>query len=60
MIHSDGEVYEGEWVNDKAHGFGVYLHSDGSRYEGEWLNDKQHGTGIETWQDGIIIFNNHN
>lgn len=26
LIHSDGDVYEGEWKNDKAHGKGVYVH----------------------------------
>ena len=22
LIHADGDVYEGEWLEDKAHGFG--------------------------------------
>lgn len=25
LIHADGDVYEGEWFNDKAHGYGIYL-----------------------------------
>ena len=24
LIHAEGDVYEGEWLNDKAHGFGKY------------------------------------
>ena len=32
LIHSDGDVYTGEWVNDKAHGYGIYLHKDGASY----------------------------
>jgi hypothetical protein len=40
LIHSDGDVYDGEWLNDKAHGKGVYLHKEGSSYEGEWFEDK--------------------
>ena len=24
LIHADGDVYDGNWLNDKAHGFGVY------------------------------------
>ena len=51
-MHTDGDVYEGEWLDDKAHGQGVYYHEDGSKYEGEWFEDKQHGIGTESWPDG--------
>ena len=34
LIHSDGDVYEGEWNNDKAEGKGTYYHSDGAKYIG--------------------------
>ena len=34
LIHADGDVYEGEWKNDKAHGSGVYKHTDGAEYRG--------------------------
>ena len=37
LIHSDGDVYEGFWKDDKAHGYGVYNHLDGARYEGNWF-----------------------
>jgi len=40
MIHADGDVYEGTWKDDKAHGFGVFNRTDGSKYEGEWYEDK--------------------
>jgi len=30
LIHADGDVYEGEWVKDKAHGQGKYIHMDGA------------------------------
>ena len=40
LIHSDGDVYEGEWNNDKAEGKGTYYHSDGAKYIGSWLDDK--------------------
>ena len=26
LIHADGDVFEGHWLNDKAHGKGVYIH----------------------------------
>lgn len=51
LIHADGDIYEGEWKDDKANGFGVYIHVNGAKYEGEWLNDKQHGQGVENWPD---------
>lgn len=34
LIHPDGDVYEGEWVDDKAQGKGIYLHEDGASYTG--------------------------
>ncbi len=46
LIHTDGDIYEGEWVNDKAHGIGTYIHKDGSNYEGQWYKDKQEGEGL--------------
>ncbi len=30
----------GNWENDKANGYGVYIHANGSKYEGEWKDDK--------------------
>ena len=39
----DGDVYQGDWKDDKAHGQGFYNHTDGARYEGQWFEDKQHG-----------------
>ena len=41
LIHNDGDVYEGDWVNNKAQGTGEYRHYDGARYVGEWVNDIQ-------------------
>jgi len=40
LIHADGDVYEGEWVRDKAQGKGKYTHLYGATYQGEWLEDK--------------------
>lgn len=34
LIQASGDVYEGEWVNDKAEGKGVYFHQDGTSYTG--------------------------
>jgi hypothetical protein len=40
LIHADGDVYEGEWKEDKAHGKGKYIHMDGAEYNGDWIDDK--------------------
>jgi len=40
LIHADGDVYEGDWVNDKAQGRGTYEHMDGAKYVGEWREDR--------------------
>lgn len=36
LIHADGDCYEGDWKNDRAHGQGEYIHTDGAKYQGEW------------------------
>jgi hypothetical protein len=44
-------VYEGEWENNKAHGFGIYKHNSGAIYQGYWRKNIQSGIGIEIWMD---------
>jgi MORN repeat len=46
------DIYEGEWLDGKAHGFGDYCNSNGTTYKGFWVADRQHGDGLETWPDG--------
>jgi len=40
LIHADGDVYTGQWVDDKAHGKGQYNHTDGAKYDGDWVQDR--------------------
>jgi hypothetical protein len=40
LLHADGDVYIGEWLNDKAKGKGEYFHVNGAKYIGEWKDDK--------------------
>ena len=42
-------IIKGEWREDKANGYGVYIHVNGARYEGNWRDDLQDGNGVETW-----------
>jgi len=44
--YSNGNIYEGEWVNDKKHGHGKYIFKNGDIYEGEFKNDEINGKGI--------------
>ena len=45
MIYSDGNSYEGSWLNDKKHGHGKFIWLDASTqqtigvYEGNFEND---------------------
>ena len=45
----DGDEFEGEWKDDKANGYGVYVHINGAKYEGNWKDDIQDSFGVETW-----------
>jgi len=47
-----GERYEGEWVDDRKHGYGVYTWDDGDRYEGNWVAGRQEGHGSYIWGNG--------
>lgn len=44
-LWNDGRRYEGEYKDDKKHGFGVYQWADGRVYYGYWCRGKQHGLG---------------
>jgi hypothetical protein len=57
--------YNGQFLNQKPHGFGRAEYGDGSFYEGNWLNGKWHGQGtmtlasgtqlVGTWQDSRFM-----
>lgn len=52
QIWTDGSVYEGYWLNNKAHQKGRLVHADGDVYEGGWKEDQAHGFGIYSHLDG--------
>ncbi|ORC88615.1 uncharacterized protein TM35_000162530 [Trypanosoma theileri] len=52
-VHSVLNVYVGEYVNGKRHGFGIFYYADGSVYEGEWCNGKKEGHGKCTTNTGV-------
>ena len=49
---SDGAVYLGEWVDNKAEGKGVFWHAEGDVYVGEFKGDQANGFGIYTHING--------
>mmetsp|Transcript_28317 Transcript_28317/g.42326 ORF Transcript_28317/g.42326 Transcript_28317/m.42326 type:complete len:607 (+) Transcript_28317:1008-2828(+) len=51
-IMSSGDMYNGQWVADKAQGYGVKLFSNGDRHEGYYEEDKRQGYGTYYWASG--------
>eukprot|EP01126_Amoeba_proteus_P062234 TRINITY_DN842_c0_g3_i3.p1 TRINITY_DN842_c0_g3~~TRINITY_DN842_c0_g3_i3.p1 ORF type:complete len:277 (-),score=56.41 TRINITY_DN842_c0_g3_i3:86-916(-) len=51
MFVEGNRTYEGEWLDGKKHGYGIY-YNRGSRYEGEWMGDTNHGKGKYVWENG--------
>ncbi len=55
----DKRIYEGEYLEDKKHGYGIFSWPDGRKYKGYWQNGKQHGKGdfynpaLKLWRSGI-------
>lgn len=45
MHYSNGDVYIGEWKNNKKDGIGVYSYASGDKYEGEYRYGIRHGQG---------------
>ena len=37
--------YNGNYINDKKEGYGIFQWPNMRRYEGNWKNGKQHGSG---------------
>jgi hypothetical protein len=66
MVYPSGDVYEGEWLDNKMHGEGSYTYKKtGDIYSGSWDGNKKQGKGryecaadssvlCGTWVDGQI------
>lgn len=39
-VYDDGDVYEGEFVDGRRHGWGKYVESTGNCYTGPYVKDK--------------------
>ena len=40
LYSTDGESYQGMFMDDEKSGFGKLTYSDGKEYVGEWKHDK--------------------
>lgn len=49
---SNGDVYIGEWRDNKPHGWGTSTFRDGQRHVGEYRDGKRNGQGRWTYADG--------
>lgn len=47
----EGDVYDGDYVDNQPHGKGRKLFASGANYNGEWKRGKEHGFG--RWESGM-------
>lgn len=46
------DMYDGEFVNGVAHGYGTYVWQDGDRFVGQFQSGQVHGNGVMVYNDG--------
>ena len=51
---SDGDVFEGQHVDNKRHGHGVWRYSDGGVAEGPYVDGQKHGHWVHRLFNGAI------
>ena len=52
FVFSDGETYEGEWLDNMYEGQGKVRYTNGNTYAGGWKANLQHGQGKQVWISG--------
>ena len=60
-----GELYIGDWFQNKKHGKGQYFYKNGTIYTGDFADNKKHGHGkVEevngSYFEGILIYTKDN
>jgi len=50
--YTNGNVYEGEWVDGRKSGEGTQTWPSGEKYSGSWSNNREHGEGTKQWPNG--------
>ena len=46
VAYADGSWFEGCFIGNQRHGFGVYHSADGIAFAGQFRNDQRHGLGM--------------
>jgi hypothetical protein len=52
MTYANGDIYEGQWIDDRRYGQGTMTYANGDKYEGEWRFDERHRQGTMTYANG--------
>ena len=52
MIFRDGSKYEGEWSEDKKHGYGILEKGENYKFIGYFIDDIRVGEGTEYYKNG--------
>jgi len=56
MIYANGDVYEGAWVNDLKHGYGILEKKGGDKYYGYWNEGLKEGQGYYYYYQKAKIY----
>jgi len=56
MLFPNGDVYCGEYVNNKRHGKGTFVYANGALYVGDWEENQKHGKGRMVFPNGSTYF----
>ena len=51
-IFSNGDIFKGQFKNDKANGYGAFYFKNGDKYKGEFRDGKSDGYGIFYFNNG--------
>ena len=54
-MYSNGDRYEGDFIDGQMGGLGALTEFDGRRFEGEWVADRRCGLGAQWDQAGKIV-----
>ena len=49
IIFANGNIYEGDFVNDNFHGKGCFTYASGDKYSGDFEENKKSGQGECCW-----------
>ena len=55
LYYANGDIYQGQFKNDKFHGKGYYRSALGITYEGDYVNGIKEGHGKYTLVNGDVF-----